>query len=367
MANDMSTSSRNGPSSLVNAKCKSLFTKPGNSNVREMLTAIYEEMRNRQLKAVLKAGCMKSDPFFSMQKAKIHDPRRCFALSSIIDQNIPHFQWSPAFTALQARLQKLPGMRFVQNSDMTDAKEISNNCIGQLHWTLMQLVGFPSYDDHFDTTNNIATNGDKACPFTSEQYLDCIQDSLMVGGMDCSISISFIGVVVVSTGLLMVGVPSLDVNAARDTVRERLHEGNLPLLEPFVNDIVHSTLFRVVENSTDEVAGNENSEAEMLHEELIQIAKDYENVHLGTVTLNSFQIGPASWRMLQSEIMETKPLRKWKLPETHSQQENAMLGHDRLCHTVSGASGVNLAKELKMRLNDARPPLGGLLLSQVLI
>lgn len=313
--------------------------------VRAELTSIYGEMRTRQRKAIMEAGMMRSDPFFSLEEHgnDIDDPRRCFAISAIVDEDVPKCAWSPAYYELQARLKRLPGMRFVQNTDEAGHEENSTNSIvGQLHWTLMQLVGFADYGTHFDA------NGDTAdrSPFVSTEYLDCIQDSLMVGGMDCSVTITFVGVVVVSTGLLMVGVPSLDMNAARDTVRARLHERDLLLLEPFLNDIVHSTLFRVVDHT---LRVGDDSDVP-LHEHLVRLAKDYEHVELGTVTLNRFQTGPASWRMLRSELADTPPSRRWRLPDVHAQQEDALRGVRRSCHTVSGASGANLAREIKMRL-----------------
>ena len=92
----------------------------------------------------------------------------------------------------------------------------------------------------------------------------------MVGGLDTGIHIQYVGVVLVATGLLMVGVPSLDINAARDVVRNRLSDNNLPIKEPFVNDIVHSTLYRV--------AGDPAEMPSDLHIRLMKLAKEFEDV-----------------------------------------------------------------------------------------
>lgn len=341
------------------------FNKNDHDTVRiqESLTEIYSEMRSRQLACIQKAGSFRSDPFFSYsicnsdnedieskeeaKHAPKEDSRRCFAISSIIDrQHSEHCEWSPAYEELQATLQDLPGLRFVDNADSYNDHE----CIGQLHWTLMQLVGFADHENEFPGEKN------SSCPYLTSEYLNCVQDSLMVGGMDCAITIRFVGVIAVSTGLLMVGIPSLDINSARDTLRQRLEEKNLPLLEPFVNDIVHSTLFRVVsiESDDDDSSREGDDISKDLHDQLIQISKKYENVDLGNVTLNRFQIGPASWRMLSSELNQTRPSKEWTLPSTrrkpkyvHNSKE---LCYQDSCHTISAGSGAKLAQEIRMRL-----------------
>jgi len=64
--------------------------------------------------------------------------------------------------------------------------------------------------------------------------------------------------------------------------------------EPFDNDIIHSTLYRV--------AGDPADMPVDLHDKLIKLAKEFENVNLGSVILEKLQIGPASWRVLKSEM-----------------------------------------------------------------
>eukprot|EP00978_Attheya_sp_CCMP212_P034739 scaffold147223_cov60-Attheya_sp.AAC.3 len=113
---------------------------------------------------------------------------------------------------------------------------------GQLHWTVLQLVGFADYEMHVakalgsdadtDTDTDDAGKDDSEeenCPFYT-QYLDCVQDSLAVGGLDQAITITYIGVIAVSTGLLMVGVPSKDsmyINDARDLLRDMLQRRDI--------------------------------------------------------------------------------------------------------------------------------------------
>eukprot|EP00586_Coscinodiscus_wailesii_P015751 CAMPEP_0172502264 /NCGR_PEP_ID=MMETSP1066-20121228/158302_1 /TAXON_ID=671091 /ORGANISM="Coscinodiscus wailesii, Strain CCMP2513" /LENGTH=423 /DNA_ID=CAMNT_0013277457 /DNA_START=184 /DNA_END=1455 /DNA_ORIENTATION=- len=300
-----------------------------NNNIAPRLQEIYSEMRTRQRNAILKAGSMRSDPFFSLSQSRRDDDRRCLAISSVIDEGVD-CHWTDAYRRLEKSIKaEFSGLLFSQKVD-GDA-----GVWGQLHWTLMQLVGFPDYDVGEEER------------YRSEEYLDCIRDSLNIGGMDCAITIKYIGVIVVSTGLLMVGVPSLDINEARDTLRDKLRERGFLLKEPFLNDIVHSTLFRVTDDKSCDQAD--------LHLRLLELAKEFENVHLGTVTLKKFQVGPASWRMLRSEVKEdTPPYLQWELAHNTPRQEYCdNLECTRACYTISGASGANLAKEIKSVLNHA--------------
>jgi len=310
------------------------------------LLDIYDEMRNRQRNAIFNQK-MRYDAFFDSNKgreygetfgdsatygvSRLDDTRRCLAISCIMDESA-ECEWTDAYHSLQQRLRDefddSKHLRFGQSATVGNINADKNNdssvVAGQLHWTLMQLVGFPDYDAEVLHASNAgyytcSTSAEEekkqegcycgSSVFTTNEYLDCVQRSLMEdGGMNTAVTIKYIGCIAVSTGLLMVGVPvdEFNINGARDTLREKLKRSGMPLKEPFVNDIVHSTLFRTCSTPMD--SNNED------HLRILDIAKDYENVDLGTVTLRKFQIGPASWRMLQSEMKDTPPLRKWTLP-----------------------------------------------------
>lgn len=329
------------------------------------LYEIYNEMRSRQKKAILQANSIRSDPYFvpdnkvqispndhssdtiaaSLSGDVSVDTRRCFAISAIMDKDDKNVtcSWNEKYFELQNRLEEEfghYGIIFSQEPPVVGG--------GQLHWTLMQLVGFSDYTQH-------VLNGEEESEaavestFLSSEYLDCIQDSLIVGGLDNAIHMHYVGVIAVATGLLMIGIPSLDINETRDVVRSRLKQHQLPLMEPFVNDIVHSTLFRVTGDSKDIPPD--------LHHRILKLAEEYKDVSLGTAVLSKFQIGPASWRLLQNEIEDTPPVRQWILPiVTPCENYNATIvteedGMGRACYTISGASGNNLAKEVRNILN----------------
>mmetsp|Transcript_20893 Transcript_20893/g.59920 ORF Transcript_20893/g.59920 Transcript_20893/m.59920 type:complete len:459 (+) Transcript_20893:68-1444(+) len=320
-------------------------SRPTDADSAAKLRGIYDEMRTRQRKAIEKAGALRSDPYFvpdgqlsanpdatpadALSGPDIStDDRRCLAVSSVIDEST-ECHWTPAFRELQRRLQEefaSYGLTFSQHPPKVGG--------GQLHWTLMQLVGFPDYDAEVLQEDTV---------YLSPQYLDCVQDSLTVGGLDTGIHINYVGVILVATGLLMIGVPSLDINEARDIVRSRLEVNKLPLREPFVNDICHSTLWRV--------AGDAKNMPKDLHVRLMELAKEYANINLGTVVHRKFQVGPASWRVLSSEMQATPPARRWELTaETPEETFNANVMDER-GFTVSGASGQKLANELRQVLS----------------
>lgn len=339
--------------------------RPVHKSASSKLHEIYNEMRSRQKKAILQANGMRSDPYFipdnKVQQLSLDgtlsdhisaslsgdvsvDKRRCFAVSAVIDNDSTNVtcSWNEKYFELHNRLKQEfgdYGLIFSQEPQLVGG--------GQLHWTLMQLVGFSHYSQH--VLNEDETESEVESTFLSSEYLDCIQDSLTVGGLDTAIHMHYVGVIAVSTGLLMIGVPSLDINETRDVVRSRLKQQNLPLMEPFVNDIVHSTLFRV--------AGDSKDIPSDLHHRILKLAEEYKDVSLGTAVLSKFQIGPASWRLLKNEIEDTPPVRQWALPVvTPCEQYNATIiteedGMGRECFTVSGASGNNLAKEVRNFLN----------------
>jgi hypothetical protein len=313
------------------------------SPVADKLIPIYSEMRDRQRSSIEESKTMRCDPFFTDSQSRRDDTRRCLAISAVLDDSIQS-SWSPAYERLQKRLGggalAANGLQFAQSINDTSSNTNNTTPWGQLHWTAMQLVGFADFDQECSENN----------PYQSKEYLDCIQEALVAGGMDRPVTITFVGVIAVATGLLMIGIPSYDLNAARDVLREELQKRDLPLKEPFVNDIVHSTLYRVV-------GTNEGPLPDDFHSELLEIAAEYENTYLGQITLDTFQIGPASWRMLQHERSSTPPWRKWTLTEKRNRKEiesdnlrAASIAQNR--YTISGASGSNLAKEIRLFLDQ---------------
>lgn len=336
-------------------------SRPIHRAASHKLDEIYREMRHLQVSAIRKAG-MRTDPNFlpdnkifytsttsaadssesnAQSSSLTVDKRRCLAVSAIMD-NSNHAQcsWTNEYHVLQKRLKEEFG-----DYGLIFQEEPPELGGGQLHWTLMQLIGFADYGEHITTSLDNSSSEPPSSIYLSSEYLDCVQDSLTVGGLDAAMHFHYFGVIAVATGLLMIGLPSVDINETRDIVRSRLKQQNMPLLEPFVNDIVHSTLFRV--------AGDPSEIPHDLHIKILKLADEFKDVFLGTETLSKFQIGPASSRLLKNEIDDTPPIREWRLPsESSIRNYNVSIMNEeetsgRTCYTVSGALGFNLAKEVR--------------------
>lgn len=251
----------------------------------KVLEPIYDEMRSRNQITIKEGQQMRSDEFFCEKRSRTDDDRRCLAVSAIIDDKV-HCEWSSSFAALQNELTTdFP-------NDLHFGQSTSEEIHGQLHWTLIQLVGFADFEAEVQRENS---------PYAGVEYLDCVEKSLADGGLDAELRIHFIGVIAVSTGLLMIGVPErVDMNQARDHLRQQLNENGLPIKEPFCNDIVHCTLFRVLKDEP------------LLYQRMLDIADRYKSAYLGNCVLNRFRVGPASWRMCPTKD-DLNPWRSWVL------------------------------------------------------
>ena len=181
---------------------------------------------------------------------------------------------------------------FVLFDDNPAGDEAGQPRRGRLHWTLMQLISFADYPP---------TKGGRA----SAAYGQAIERALDIHG---PFTIQYHGIIAVGTGLVAVGVCDIDINAIRDKLRQELTEaaaqdGGYAFGEPFVNNIVHSTLLRFS-------GGAGSGEAA---EKVLAVAREFEAVPLGVGQVGALQVGEASWRMMETELAETPPVHKWQL------------------------------------------------------
>lgn len=196
------------------------------SETESELREIYNEMRTRQLKAIQNAGTLRSDSFF-VPDAQVHDntkkqchthksihlvegdaaisdkeldkdERRCLAVSSIIsEKNVEYVKWTPAYHELM-NLLKSEFAEYGLVFEMSPPKVGG----GQLHWTLLQLVGFADYETEVMNKHDKDNQNDnkEKTEYLSEDYVNMVEDSLRVGGLDHGIQIKYVGVILVSTG-----------------------------------------------------------------------------------------------------------------------------------------------------------------------
>jgi len=254
---------------------------------------IYSEMRERNLNNVQTKG-FSIDNQISHYTAEARDPRRCLALSTF-----PTYEWSAEGTRLMETLLK----EFGNSPDVVlyeenPASDVEGEDIrrGKLHWTLMQIMGFAVYPPE----NGRAT----------QSYGESVE-ALSTGEMGSAFKIHYQGVIAVGTGLVLVGVCDQDINAARNTLREGLkegasEEGGTPFMEPFVNNIVHSTILRFS-------GGDGQGE---IAAKVLSIAKEFESSKLGVGIVDQLRVGECSWRMLECEIEDTPPCHVWQLAKS---------------------------------------------------
>ena len=265
---------------------------------QEIFTPIYDEMRSRNFANIISPGMptLAVDNNISAQNGT--DKRRCLSLYAF-----PKVELSSGGTEFVSALNNSfgsdPDVVLYSPSPpedgsklkLGDAKASGMGVWGKLHWTLMQIQGFADWDGVHSATAKDTENFGR----TIESYFP---HSKMI-------KIRMCGVIAVRTGLVIVGIPDTDINDTRDKCRKRMHENPplYPLKEPFLNDIVHSTVLRV--------CGGDGTGPKT--EQILQIAQDFKNVYLGDAYVDKLNVGEASWRMMDEELSRTPPMWTWKL------------------------------------------------------
>jgi len=221
------------------------------------------------------------------------DARRCLSLYAF-----PKVTLTPGGTRLVTALNSSFGadpdvVLFSPSPPEDDAGNAEREGVwGKLHWTLMQIQGFnewkgPAKADALEEREEFGRTVKSYFPHKSR------------------IKIRMCGVIAVRTGLVVVGIPDANINEARDRCRARMNESPslYPLKEPFLNDIVHSTILRV--------CGGDGTGPKT--EQILKIAEDFKDVYLGDAFVDELSVGEASWRMMDDELLKTPPMWSWRL------------------------------------------------------
>jgi HAD superfamily hydrolase (TIGR01509 family) len=217
------------------------------------LEEIYREMKARNRTMIEETG-LRWDPLLG-----IRDERLCHAIYVFCEPT----NWSPTVSYL-ALMQRLIEM-------------VPRHVFGLLHFTLMQLVGFEVFDQ-------VKLPAD---------YYQVIQ-SFLVNHMVC-FECHFDRVCLTPKSIMLQGVPSIHVNHARNLLRRELKRLGYPLLEPYKSDMIHMTLVRFCEP--------------LDLGDLEKVAERFSGVDLGTLRVTHFDMGPASWDMI-----DTVPVLRAELP-----------------------------------------------------
>jgi hypothetical protein len=190
------------------------------------------------------------------------DKRYCYAIFSI--PNKSHF--NPIFYELQNLLgQEQNGITYyINNKNFVSS--------GTFHFTFMQQLKFDAYYD-----------------LPKEKYNKCYDILLKVLYKHLPFTIHYNRLIVVTNGLVLCGESSKDINKIRDEYRYECKINNIPLIEPYHLDIIHSTLFRFT-----------NKE----HTNFLNKYEKYFNkvIDFGYITIDHFNIGKATWKVNLNEI-----------------------------------------------------------------
>lgn len=218
------------------------------------MTHIYSSMIKRNNKLIQQYG-------FSLdQQLKVLlDTRYCQAIFS----PIINFHFTKTFEDLIKILPITKGVLYVPNN-------INYINQGTLHFTFMQIESFEKFSNR--NINVI------------EQYFDIFKKLL-----HDKITIKYNQLVLTQKGLLLCGESDTNINEIRDSFRTECEKNKLSLFEPYINDIVHSTLFRFCEIPSEE--------------EINKLRYYLDNkIDYGIVTLTTFHLAQATWKVNKNEI-----------------------------------------------------------------
>ncbi len=112
----------------------------------------------------------------------------------------------------------------------------------------------------------------------------------VVNGIPC-FDIVFDQLVVTPSSILILGLPSADVNTFRVRLRHEMSRAGLLVAEPYKMDIVHATLVRFTEPL---------SQSQV--ESLVKTVKSFDRKFLGKLVVDHYSVGPATGKMQPGEL-----------------------------------------------------------------
>lgn len=223
--------------------------------------SIYSEMLSRNLRTVQTSG-----PSFDPDLLVECDDRRCFASYSFLNQNLSSF--SDKFYELVDTISATFPEHVLYRPFPEEEKA------ARLHYTYMQHIGF----DHCPLAIN-------PLPTFVSLLGKVLENSLG------SFTITYLGIIPLRSGIVMIGFPSVDVNASRNLLRSICKLEGIQSKEPYLNNIVHSTLLRFT---------TPLSNAQL--SEFYRICDAFRTCYLGRAMITSLNSGFASWKMSKAEI-----------------------------------------------------------------
>jgi hypothetical protein len=211
------------------------------SDIEKIYLPVYELLKYKHKKLLENEG-NKFDNLISY-----NDTRRCLAIWSYLNDS----EFNNDFNRLTEEIKTLKlGIIY------TAKKSIE---FGRLHFTLLQCFGFETNEiNEYDIEKN------------KNNILNLIH---------CDFTIEWRELVIIQSGVIMLGIPSIDLN----NIRNKLVD-SFKFKEPYLNNIVHSTVLRFNQKL--------NQDQLKILELKIENTKNF-----GKSTIKNFDFGKASWLM----------------------------------------------------------------------
>ncbi len=218
---------------------------------------IYDEMISRNTALVATEGYT-----YDAWLNRIKDNRRCLALYCD-DLNIDAEYMSDIYRVLNYRVSN----SIVYTPD-------NNQCYinyGKFHHTFSMIVTFKSFRRYeTEILRNIDT------------YIDVVNTT---ASDMTNYKINYDRLCPLKTGIAMLGIPNIDVNAHRESFRYNILNEGLPYSVAYTPDIVHSTLVRF----------NDDPKCD-----IIDVIDEIGKIHV-TGRVNYFKLGFSTWKLNDNE------------------------------------------------------------------
>lgn len=196
------------------------------------------------------------------------DDRYCLAVFSI--PTIDNTYFTETFYELQQMLSNENGITYyIDNKEYFDK--------GTFHFTFIQQLSFNNY---YELDKNIS--------YKCYEILNNILKSHL------PFKINYDTLIAVTNGFVLCSTnTNIMINDLREEYRNECKKNNLPLIEPYYLDIIHSTIFRFTNKLTLEES-----------QEFLNKYKYYlkNKLPYGYIVIDKFNFGSATWKLNDNEI-----------------------------------------------------------------
>lgn len=230
----------------------------------ESLKRVYDEMAARQQASIESHG-FTFDATLSGEQ-----DQRCLAAYTLC--TFDNFQTNGRFDLLMGQLQDI-----FSEGHVVYGLRSTHVLTGQLHMTMMQLVGFKMFG-----TIPLPADYTEVAESIFRRFLHPFE-------------VHFNRIIVTRSNVLLVGNPTIGLNHIREEIRRALSRIGYPLYEPFKSDIAHMTLLRFAKPLSCAQQARLAALCAEFGSSCQQVAR---------LSVNHIDISVASWKMQATELQE---------------------------------------------------------------